>query len=77
MSAGMNFKERMMDVLLKVLGMTVAGVLVIVLYIATNVSGALFGSASPMAFMVYVGLALTASALALVMYLTSIGGTAE
>ena len=66
-----------MSVLMKVLGMTVAGVLVMVLYIGTNVSGALFGSASPMAFMVYVGLALTASALALIMYLASIGSASE
>lgn len=64
-----------MDVLPKVLGMTVAGVLVIVLYIATNVFGHLFGSANPLNFMIYLGLALTATFLAVVMYLTSTGGS--
>ncbi|MBI5165501.1 MAG: hypothetical protein HY985_16550 [Magnetospirillum sp.] len=63
-----------MSVLLKVLGMTVAGVLVIVLYLSAPVLGALFGSASPMNFMIYLGLLLTALWTAVVMYLASTGG---
>lgn len=63
-----------MDVLPKVLGLTVAGVLVIVLYIAANVFGHYFGGVSPMGFMIYVGLFLTATFLAVIMYLASTGG---
>lgn len=63
-----------MDVLPKVLGLTVAGVLVIVLYLCAPVFGALFGSANPFGFMIYLGLALTAVFLGSVMYLTSTGG---
>ncbi len=66
-----------MNVLMKVLGMTVAGVLVIVLYISGSAFGALFGAASPMNFLIYVGLALTALWLAVIMYLTTTGGAAE
>ncbi len=62
-----------MDVLLKVLGMTVAGVLVIALYIATTVLCNYLGLGSPLAFMIYLGLALTATFLATVMYLVSTG----
>lgn len=64
-----------MDVLPKVLGLTVAGVLVIVLYLAANVLGALFGAANPLGFMIYLGLALTALFLVIVMYLASTGGS--
>lgn len=64
-----------MDVLPKVLGLTVAGVLVIVLYLAASVFGALFGSANPLGFMIYVGLALTALFLVMMMYLASTGGS--
>jgi len=69
-----------MGVLPKVLGMTVAGVLVIVLYIASSALGAIVGgvatptSANPLGFMIYLGLALTAAFLAVIMYLTSTGG---
>ncbi len=66
-----------MDVLPKVLGLTVAGVLVIVLYLATPVLGALFGGASPMNFMIYLGLLLTAVFTSVVMYLASTGGETE
>lgn len=66
-----------MDVLLKVLGMTVAGVLVIVLYLSAPVLGALFGSASPMNVMIYLGLGLTALWLAIIMYLATTGGANE
>lgn len=66
-----------MSVFMKVLGMTVAGVLVIVLYLSGSVFGALMGSASPMNFLIYVGLALTALWLAGIMYLTTTGGAAE
>lgn len=64
-----------MNVLPKVLGLTVAGVLVIVLYLSAPVLGALFGAANPMGWMIYLGLALTAVFLAAVMYLASSGGT--
>ncbi|OJX78290.1 hypothetical protein [Magnetospirillum sp. 64-120] len=70
-----------MSVLPKVLGLTVAGVLVIALYLSTSVVGTLFFSAvsaptptNPLSFMIYLGLALTATFLALVMYLASTGG---
>ena len=72
-----------MNVLPKVLGLTVAGVLVIALYLAVSVVGALFGgvatpsSASPLGFAVYIGLALTAIFLASVMFLASTGGSEE
>jgi hypothetical protein len=72
-----EFKERKMDVLPKVLGMTVAGVLVIVLYLCGPVLGALFGAASPANVLIYVGLALSALWLSLIMYLTTTGGGAE
>lgn len=72
-----------MSVLPKVLGLTVAGVLVIALYLAVSVVGALFNgvaapsSASPLGFAVYIGLALTALFLSGVMYLASTGGAEE
>ncbi|MBI2236427.1 MAG: hypothetical protein HYU60_05660 [Magnetospirillum sp.] len=66
-----------MDVLPKVLGLTVAGVLVIVLYLAAPVLGALFGGASPLNFMIYLGLLLTAVFTSVVMYLASTGGATE
>ncbi len=67
-----------MSVTWKVLGMTVAGVAVIALYISASVFGALanagmFGGVNPMRFMIYVGLGLTATWLATIMYLTSTG----
>jgi hypothetical protein len=74
-----------MNVLPKVLGLTVAGVLVIALYLAVPVLAAVFGgvanpspAASPLGFAVYLGLLLTAVFTGLVMYLASTGGgTAE
>ena len=72
-----------MSVLPKVLGLTVAGVLVIALYLSVSVVGALFNGvaspspASPLGFAVYIGLALTATFLAVVMYLASTGGGEE
>jgi hypothetical protein len=73
-----------MNVLPKVLGLTVAGVLVIVLYLSPSVVGSLFANAvaapsaaNPLGFMIYLGLALTAIFLAAVMYLASIGGSEE
>lgn len=66
-----------MNVLPKVLGLTVAGLLVIVLYLSASVLGALFPGANPMGFMIYLGLLLTAVFLAMVMYLASTGGTAS
>jgi hypothetical protein len=73
-----------MSVLPKVLGLTVAGVLVIALYLAVSVFGALSNgvanplpSGNPLGFAVYIGLALTATFLAGVMFLTSTGGSQE
>lgn len=73
-----------MGVLPKVLGLTVAGVLVIALYLAVPVLGALFGgganpapAASPLGFAVYLGLLLTAVFMGIVMYLASTGGGSE
>ena len=70
-----------MSVLPKVLGLTVAGVLVIALYLATSVVGTLFFGASdapsptnPLSFMIYLGLALTALMLCTVMYMATTGG---
>lgn len=73
-----------MGVLPKVLGLTVAGVTVIALYLAVPVLSALFGgvaspspATSPLGFSVYLGLLLTGVFLALVMYLASTGGGQE
>jgi hypothetical protein len=73
-----------MNVLPKVLALTVAGVAVIALYLAVPVLGALFGAVaspspatSPLGFAVYLGLALTAVFLGIVMYLASTGGSSE
>lgn len=73
-----------MSVLLKVLGLTVAGVLVIALYLATSVVGsALFdavsapSSANPLSFTIYIGLGLTAVLLCTIMFLASTGGASE
>lgn len=72
-----------MNVLPKVLGLTVAGVLVIVLYLSASIGGAVVGgvatptAANPMGFMIYLGLLLTAVFLVVIMYLASIGGTQE
>lgn len=73
-----------MGVLPKVLGLTVAGVLVIALYLAVPVLGALFGAvanpapaSSPLGFAVYLGLLLTAVFMCIVMYLASTGGSSE
>jgi hypothetical protein len=66
-----------MNVLPKVLGLTVAGVLVIVLYLCAPVFGALFGSANPFGFMIYLGLLLTAVFTSVVMYMASTGGVEE
>ncbi|CAA7625649.1 conserved hypothetical protein [Candidatus Terasakiella magnetica] len=73
-----------MNVLPKVLGLTVAGVLVIALYLAVPLVSALLGgvanpapATSPLGFAVYLGLLLTAVFLGLVMYLASTGGEQE
>ncbi len=72
-----------MNVLPKVLGLTVAGVAVILLYLGASIFGAIGGavaapsSANPFGFMIYVGLALTATFLCSVMYLASTGGGDE
>ncbi|OAN53122.1 hypothetical protein A6A04_14260 [Paramagnetospirillum marisnigri] len=73
-----------MGVLPKVLGLTVAGVTVIALYLAVPVLGALFGAVaspspatSPLGIVVYLGLLLTAVFTALVMYMASTGGSQE
>ncbi|CAA7619865.1 hypothetical protein [Magnetospirillum sp. UT-4] len=72
-----------MGVLPKVLGLTVAGVLVIALYLSTSVVGALMGAAdapnpaNPLGFMIYLGLLLTAVFLGGVMYLASTGGDTD
>jgi len=49
-----------MSTTLKTLGLTLAGVIVILFYVSTLVSGGLLGSASPLNFMIYVGDALSA-----------------
>ncbi len=43
----------------KTLGVVLAGVLVILFYVATLVLGAIYGAASPLNFMIYTGLFLT------------------
>lgn len=62
-----------MSVLPKVLGLVVAGVLVIALYLAVPVLGALLGPASPTGYAIYLGLLLTAVFTSGVMYLASTG----
>jgi hypothetical protein len=76
--------ERAMGVLPKVLGLTVAGVTVIALYLAVPTLGALFGAVanpspatSPLGIAVYLGLLLTAVFGAIVMFLASTGGAQE
>lgn len=73
-----------MNVFPKVLGLTVAGVAVIALYLSTSVVGALTGGGvavpnpgNPMSFMIYLGLLLTATFLASVMFMASTGGESE
>ena len=73
-----------MGVLPKVLGLTVAGVTVIALYLAIPVLGALFGAVaspspatSPLGITVYLGLALTAVFGGIVMFLASTGGSQQ
>ncbi len=74
-----------MGVLPKVLGLTVAGVVVIALYLAVPTLGALFGSGgaapspatSPLGIALYLGLLLTAVFGSVVMYLASTGGSQE
>ena len=55
----------------KTLGLVLAGVLVILFYVSASVSGAIYGAASPMSFMIYVGLALTALWLTVIVYLST------
>ena len=67
-----------MSVLVQTLGIVLAGVTVILFYVATPVLGALMGAHSPLTFMIYVGLALTALWLSLIMYMsTGRGGNTE
>jgi len=63
-----------MEVLGKVLALTVAGVAVIVLYLAAPALGQLLPGNVFTSSLIYVGLALTVVWLALVMYLASTGG---
>ena len=67
-----------MDTLLKTLAIILAGLAVILLYVATPVLGAIFGSHSPLSFMIYVGDFLSALWIAVILY-TSMGrgGTVE
>ena len=73
-----------MGVLPKVLGLTVAGVTVIALYLLVPVLGALFGgvanpspATSPLGVTVYLGLLLTAVFTSLIMYLATTGGGSQ
>ena len=61
-----------MDILLKTLGIVLAGVAVILFYVATPVLGAIFGHASPLSFMIYVGVGLSFLWLAVIMLLSTI-----
>jgi len=58
------------------LGIILAGVVVILFYCSASVSGAIFGTASPMSFMIYVGEALTALWLGLIVFM-SFGRTGD
>ena len=53
------------------LGLILAGVVVILFYVSASVSGAIFGAASPMSFMIYVGLALTALWLSVIVVMST------
>ena len=67
-----------MSTLVQTLGIVLAGVAVILFYVSVPLLGALFGSHSPLTFMIYVGLALTALWLSVIMYVsTGRGGTPE
>ncbi len=73
-----------MGVLPKVLGLTVAGVVVMALYLSVPVLSAVFGgvaspspATSPLGFSVYLGLLLTALFGGGIMYLASTGGSSE
>ena len=60
----------------KTLGIILAGVAVILFYVSVPLCGALFGAASPLGFMIYVGLALTALWLSVIVYM-SFGRTGD
>ncbi len=73
-----------MNVLPKVLGLTVAGVTVIALYLLVPVLGAVSGAVadpspatSPLGVAVYLGLLLTALFTGGIMYLASTGGSSQ
>lgn len=74
----------MMGLVAKVIGLTVAGVGLIALYLSISTSGALMGAVaqpspatSPLGVVVYLGLALTAVCLVLVMMIATSGGGSE
>jgi hypothetical protein len=54
----------------KTLGLVLAGVLVILFYIATPVLGAIYGKASPLTFMIYVGDFLSFLWLSVIVYIS-------
>ena len=59
-----------MNATVQTLGLILAGVVVIVFALSASVSGAVFGAASPMSFMIYVGLVMTALILSLIVYMS-------
>jgi len=73
-----------MSLTAKVIGVSAAGIGLIALYLSISTSGALMGAVaqpspatSPLGLAVYLGLALTALCLALVMVIASTGGSDE
>ena len=67
-----------MSPLVQTLGIILAGVTVILFYVSVPVLGALMGAHSPLTFMIYVGLALTATWLLVILYVsTGRGGHVE
>ena len=59
-----------MSTTVKTLGLTLAGVVVILFYVATLVSGGIFGAVSPLNFMIYVGDALSALWLSVLVFVS-------
>lgn len=65
-----------MNLTAKVLGLTLAGVLVIVLYVLPSVFGAYLGHASPLNFAIYLGDFMTFAMLAIIVKISfGRGGT--
>ena len=60
-----------MSDIFKTLGIVLAGVIVILMYVAPSVFGALLGKASPLNFAIYLGDAMSFIILSLIVYMST------